>query len=263
MGNRRRLLAAVALLAVLPATGVAWRQNAPASVRAWIGHEAAMEAHLRTAEVTRLEEIGTGVTRPRRAYLSPAEPFDSLTWKVIPPGRHNGYWDSYKSEIAAYLLDRRLDLRMVPPAVERSIRGETGAAVMWVGGVKSVKQTGGQVPSGEVWGGAIRRMQMFDNFIGNGDRNAGNILLGEPGEIVLIDHSRAFVPDRKLPFKFERVDAGLWDRLTALTRDDLEQTIGPWVEAHAIDAMLERRKHMMKDVDTLVKKHGRALVIIP
>ena len=184
-------------------------------------------------------------------------------WKVIPPGRHGGYWDSYKSEIAGYLLDRLLDLRMVPPAVEREIEGETGAAVMWLDGPKSVKQTGGKVPSGEIWGPAIRRMQMFDNFIGNGDRNAGNILIGSPGELILIDHSRAFVADQKLPFKFERVDAALWDRMTKLTRDDLVRTIGPWVDAEAIDAMLQRRKTMADNVGRLVKKRGRVRVIVP
>jgi hypothetical protein len=152
---------------------------------------------------------------------------------------------------------------MVPPAVERQVEGETGAAVMWLDGPQSVKQTGGQVPSGEVWGHAIRRMQMFDNFIGNPDRNAGNILIGSPGELILIDHSRAFVTDRTLPFPFERVDAALWDRLTKLTRDDLVGTIGPWVDAEAIDAMLQRRESMADEVGRLVKKRGSALVIIP
>ncbi len=261
-GRQRGLLAGVTACVALGVWLDAAQAPATASVRTWVGREAAMEAHLETAQVTRLEDIGTGVTKPRRAYLSPEEPFGSLTWKVIPPGRYHGFWDSYKSEIAAYLLDRRLELHMVPPAIERTIDGETGAAVMWVRGTTSVKQAGGKVPSGEIWGAAIRRMQMFDNFIGNGYRNAGNILLGEPGEIVLIDHSRAFVTDRKLPFTFERVDAGLWDRLTALTRDDLVQAIGPWVERQAIDAMLDRRKRMQADVDKLVKKHGRALVIV-
>jgi hypothetical protein len=114
-----------------------------------------------------------------------------------------------------------------------------------------------------VWGHAIRRMQMFDNFIGNPDRNAGNILIGSPGELILIDHSRAFVTDRTLPFPFERVDAALWDRLTKLTRDDLVGTIGPWVDAEAIDAMLQRRESMADEVGRLVKKRGSALVIIP
>ena len=40
--------------------------------------------------------------------------------------------ESYKAEIAAYRLDRLLDLHMVPPIVERELDGRTGAAVMWI-----------------------------------------------------------------------------------------------------------------------------------
>jgi hypothetical protein len=234
----------------------------PPTARTWIGQETAIEGHLRTARVTRLEDIGTGVTRPRRAFLDPAAPCGSLAWKVIPPGRRGGYQESYKSEIAAYELDKLLGLRMVPPAVEREIDGETGAAVMWLDGVRSVKQTGGRVPSSAVWGRDARRMQMFDNLIGNIDRNAGNILLGEPGELILIDHSRAFVTNNRLPHAFERVDAALWDRMTALTRADLAGAVGAWVDGGAIDAMLRRRERMRAQVDKLVAEHGRERVLI-
>ncbi|HEY2433986.1 MAG TPA: hypothetical protein VGI12_15030 [Vicinamibacterales bacterium] len=234
-----------------------------ASVRTWIGREATIEAHLAGAGVVRLEDVGTGVTRPRRAFLDPPEPVASLTWKVVPPGYNRGHWESYKSEIAAYELDRLLELEMVPPAVEREIGGETGAAIMWVDGVKSVKQTGGRVPSEPIWGQAVRRMQMFDNFIGNPDRNAGNILIGRPGELILIDHSRAFVTADRLPFAFDRVDATLWERMSAVTREELAGRLGRWLDGRAIDAMLARRAAMAARVDKLIRKKGRAVVIVP
>src|SRR3954463_14588743 len=146
------LLPVLALLvAGWPAlAGLAARQSAAAdaSAKTWLGHESPIEAHLRSAEVTKLEEIGTGVTRPRRAYLAPADPCSSLVWKPLPPGHRAGHWESYKSEIAAYELDRLLDLQMVPPAVERQIGGETGAAIMWLEGPRSVKQSGGGGPAG-------------------------------------------------------------------------------------------------------------------
>ena len=260
---RTWLVAAALVCLAFSASPHAARPAAAGPARTWIGREAAIEAHLKAARVTRIEEIGTGVTRPRRAWLDPAEPVASMTWKVLPPGRPNGYWESYKSEIAAYELDRLLALQMVPPAVEREVDGEVGAAVMWIDGVESVKQKGGKVPQGPQWGQAIRRMQMFDNLIGNPDRNAGNILLGAPGELILIDHSRAFLRDTRLPFPFERVDATLWTRLTAVTREDLATRLHPWLDDDAVDAMLERRARMVDTVDKLVAKRGRGAVIIP
>jgi hypothetical protein len=105
-------------------------------------------------------------------------------------------------------------------------------------------------------------MLMFDNLISNSDRNAGNIMVGPPGELILIDHSRAFVTDTNLPKKIERVDAALWARMQALTRDDLVRVLGPWMDEEAIDAMLQRRARMVSDVEKLVKKKGRPFVII-
>ena len=236
---------------------------AAVSVRTWLGHEPQIEQHLQRAAVTSLEDIGTGVTHPRRAHLDPPDPVESLVFKVLPPGIRAGFWESYKSEIAAYELDKLLAMHMVPPAVERTIDGETGAAVMWLEGIRSVKETGGKVPSTPVWGPALRKMLTFDNFIGNTDRNAGNILLGPPGELVLIDHSRAFVTSSRLPNKIERVDATLWTRISALTRDELRRAIGSWIDDEQIDAMLERRTRMAEEIDRLVRKRGRAAVIIP
>ena len=232
------------------------------SARTWLGKTAEIEAYLRTADVDRLEDIGTGVTHPRRAYLRPPGPVDSLVWKVLPPGRRGGYWESYKSEIAAYILDARLGMQMVPPAVERTIGEETGAAVMWLDGVKSVKQTGGKVPSGPIWGRPIRVMLMFDDLIANIDRNAGNILLGAPGELILIDHSRAFGTGRKLVNPLQRVDAKLWEAMRALTAEQLNSALGEWLDTDQIRSIIDRRDDMVKAVDKLVERKGRAAVII-
>ena len=133
---------------------------------------------------------------------------------------------------------------------------------MWLDGPTSVKHIGGTVPSGVIWGSAIRRMLMFDDLIGNPDRNAGNLLIGAPGEFILIDHSRAFVTDKKLPNRLERVDAELWDRITALTPATVTATLGPLIDRKAIDAMFERRARMVAAVDKLVAKKGKALVVI-
>jgi hypothetical protein len=252
----------VALFVSVLAVPVRAQPSAAPFALTWLGNESSIEAQLKTAQVTRLEDIGTGVTKPRRAYTGFPDPVASFVWKVLPPGVRGGYWESYKSEIAAYELDKLLGLHMVPPVVERTIEGDTGAAVMWVEGPRSVKQTGRGVPSGEIWGKSIRRMILFDNLICNPDRNAGNILIGQPGELILIDHSRAFTADKKLQHKLERVDGELWDRITALTPADLIRALGAWIDAKAIDAMLERRRRMIADVDKLVAKKRSALVII-
>jgi hypothetical protein len=250
-----------------PAHGATNLRQAHSSVQSsvaatWVGRESEIEAHLRSANVVSLEDIGTGVTNPQRAHVEPAEPVESFAWKPIRPEFRGGHWESYKSEIAAYELDKLLRMRMVPPAVERRVEGDVGAAIMWLSSVESVKQRGGKVPAGATWGHAIRRMQTFDDLIGNHDRNAGNILIGRSGELILIDHSRAFIEDLNLPWKIQRVDAELWGRIESLSREDLDRVLGPWLGEGAIEAMLGRRARMASEVAALVKKKGRTQVIV-
>ena len=72
------------------------------SAKVWLGRAAEYEEFLRTAEVVRTEEIPVGVTKPTRGDFAPGGIVESMTLKSIKPGRHNGYWESYKFEIAAY-----------------------------------------------------------------------------------------------------------------------------------------------------------------
>jgi hypothetical protein len=113
-----------------------------ASSKTWLDRRQALEDYLKIAEAIKMEEIGLGVTKPRRAYLAPGGLVDRMAWKTIRPGIHEGFWESYKSEIAAYELDKLLGLDMVPPTVERRVKGEIGAAVMWISSSKSFKDLG-------------------------------------------------------------------------------------------------------------------------
>ena len=88
-------------------------------------------------------------------------PVDAMVWKPIKPGQYAGRWESYKSEIAAYELDKLLGLDMVPPAVERQIKGDIGAAVMWVEGVKGWDPSVALAPPNPLeWTRQVVRMKM-------------------------------------------------------------------------------------------------------
>src|SRR5262245_17749757 len=111
-------------------------QEPVACSRVWVGHEAEFERALVGGRVTGLEDLPIGVTNPRRGSLDPPTPVARFTWKPLSPGYRRGYKESYKAEIAAYKLDRLLELGMVPPVVEREIDGVAGAAVYWIENMK-------------------------------------------------------------------------------------------------------------------------------
>ena len=96
-------------------------------------------------------------------------------------------------------LDKLLDLQMIPPTVEKRVKGELGAAVMWVKPVRSFKELGGPPtppPTYQAkWNRQLLRAKMFDCLIYNKDPNLGNWLVDPAWNLILIDHTRSFTSD--------------------------------------------------------------------
>jgi hypothetical protein len=72
--------------------------------------------------------------------FAPGGPVDSFTWKPIAPGRYGGYWESYKSEIAAYELLREADLFSVGAIAGAAANAVGGLVDGAIGGVAGVAQ---------------------------------------------------------------------------------------------------------------------------
>lgn len=240
------------------ASGQAPATEEAVSAKTWVGKEAELEEFLKSVEVVSCKDVGVGVTKPQRCTLAPGGPFAELAFKGIQPGRHGGYWESYRSEIAAYELDKAFGLGMVPVTVEKRVKDKTGAAVMWVSPTKSFKDMGGPPsPPGQHlgrWNLQLVRAKMFDNLIGNLDPNLGNWLADPAWNLILIDHTRAFTTDKKLYHELKRIDPALWAKMQELTQESLEATIGKWVGKSEIKAVLERRDKMAE----VIKKLGNA-----
>jgi hypothetical protein len=240
---------------------VAWPQAQPAAVACsniWQTRTAEVEAYLRTAKVEKVTQIPIGVTKPQRAYLEPGGLVASFAWKPIRPGLQSGYFESYKSEIAAYELDKLLGLNMVPVNVERRVNNDLGAAIMWVENVRSWESVQ-PLPKPATWGFQLSRMKMFDDLIGNSDRNKGNLIVDPDWHIYLIDHSRAFVTDSKLPQELQNIDRKIWDKMLALDEASLKTSMGEWLDDRQIQALLRRRDLMKKKIDALVAKRGETV----
>lgn len=237
----------------------------PSKAITWPANRAAIEQCLRTFDIERFEDIPIGITKPKRAYFKPGAAVRSGAWKPLMPGRYSGFWESYKSEIAAYEMDKLLGLDMVPPAVERRIGGQMGALVMWVEGVRGWDPAVPvSAPDPLAWSLQVIRMKMFDQLIGNIDRNKGNLLYDDEFHLVLIDHSRAFTTttDIRKISQPTRIDATLWDRTCALTLEDLQRALGKWIGGRETQAILKRRDRMQAQIDEMVKERGEASVFI-
>jgi hypothetical protein len=229
----------------------------------WVGHEAEFEELLRSAPIERVESVPVGVTKPKRAFFAPGGLAGSAVVKHLPMGQRAGFWEAYKSEIAAYELDRLLGLDMVPVTVERRVEGELASVQLWVEGCRLLKDLDQKAcPRPVEWARQVCRQRVFDNLVANIDRNAGNMLVDGEWNIILIDHSRAFAVN-KMPFEKEmtRLDREFFDRLKALDEAGLRQRVRPWLLSDGqMRDILKRRDRIVAHFERLARERGEAAV---
>ena len=238
----------------------------PQNARTWLGRAAQIEEFIRTAEVTNVEDIGVGVTNPKSADIVGDGPIDRIVFKPLRPGIYRGYWESYRSEIAAYQLDKLLELGMTPPTVEKRVNGDLGAASMYVAPTQSFKDLDGPPTAPSTQIGRLNyqliRAKMFHNLIYNKDQNLGNWLVDPAWNLILIDNSRALTTDDEMVHKLIRIDRDLWDRFVALDEPSLSGAVGDWLSDDEVRAILTRRDSMAEDIEEMVEERGESTVFV-
>jgi len=223
---------------------------------------------LRTATVVSRERIPTGVNRPEQLLLEKDGTRAHAAFRVVDVKKRNVTYDrfyfdlrdSYRHECAAYELARWLDLDFVPPAVLRRIEGKDGSVQIWLEDARDSK--GFKPPNVRAWAAQVWEKDLFDNLILNVDRNLGNILRDDQYRLWLIDHTRAFQPERQLlnPEALARVKRQVWDRLLATTKKDLKVLLGDYLDGKQIDALAKRREALIEHVEGLVAGRGEGAV---
>jgi hypothetical protein len=200
--------------------------------------DADREALLLGGTVVSVKDIGEGVTKPIRASLSwkgvmhsaQIQRVDRPLPDFLRPGRHRAAArDAWRFNVAAYRLDRLLQLNMVPVSVARSYKGQprrlhlVGRRRERAGG-RSGCASNGRRPIRALRAAASRR-PVFDELIMNIDRNLGNLLITNSWQVVLIDHTRSFTPYQNIRNKenLTRCSRALLARMSALTRGDREE----------------------------------------
>lgn len=251
MSHLRRIVLILVWVPTLLAQGQP-PSNQPPSSRIWIGRHQEIEDYLRTAECIRMELLGPN--RAARCTLRPGGPAARMAWKPLPPGLHRGFRESYKAEIAAYEFDKLLSTEMVPPTVERELEGSVGAAQLWVENIYSIKADEGPTETHRAsWEIQLARMTMFDNLIGNRDRNRANMLRDGAWSLILIDHSRAFGIETALYQKMNVIDPAYWAQIERLTRQQLDGALRAWLDPNEVSAILDRREKMRADLKPRMK----------
>ncbi len=243
-----------------------------------VKQRAKWESILKKGEIIRHEDIGEGITKPKRMYLKLGNIETSGCWKN-PEGIQKGYKEDWEYEIAAYKLDRYFGMGMVPPTVERRFRGRRGSLQLWIDLERSeLDRRNDNIPIP-----ADKRMhcdkmlylaRAFDSLIGNIDRTQQNIRWTEDWCLILIDHSRAFRTKRlytdqliygrnglRKTMEVKELPREFVQKVKALDKDKVRSIVGEYLSYGEIEAMMKRRKLLLKDIEELIEERGEAAVL--
>ena len=234
-----------------------------------------LEEFLSRAKITGLKDIGVGVTLPQKATLELDGTKQYGVFKTIDDyakvkqldrGVELEFQDSWKTEIAAYELDKLLGLGMVPATVERSYGGKKGSLQFWIDTKMSEAervQKKMQPPSKFDWEEQVARIRLFDNLIYNTDRHLNNLLITEDWKIRLIDHSRTFRPfdQVKDPKQLTRFSRALLEKIEGLNETVLKEHLGNYLSPYQIRGLLKRRDAILAISKKLIAEKGAGAVL--
>ena len=240
-----------------------------------------IESILRNGRVVDRENLDVGVTLPERLWLEYEGYRISAAFKHLDFERKGlthfekappqlNFKDSFRYERAAYLLDRLLGLQMVPVTVLRNVKAHEGAVVAWVDDAITEQERLRLKLAPEDTRLLIRQraaMRLFDALVYNIDNNLGNQLWTRPDwRLHLIDHSRSFRQQSKLPASFadRPVSLGpeLYDVLRSLDGPQIEAALGEVLSPREIKTLVARLKLILEKIEHDRRDYGDPFVFL-
>ncbi len=226
---------------------------------------AEQEQFLLKAKVVRTRGVSTGITGTLRATLTDGRISHDASIQSVDEykqrfegtqGTEFNFRDSWRYNVAAYRLDRLLELDMIPPSVERMYNGKHGSFTWWVDDVimdeaaRLKKKV--TAPDPRRWNEQMWHVRMFDQLIFNVDRNLGNLVIDKDWTIWMIDHTRAFrlLDLIKSPGNLSLCDRRVIERLKTLDLSTLKTTMKNYLSPDEIEALLKRRNRIVEHFET-------------
>lgn len=238
-----------------------------------IAERAQWEELLKKGKIIKSQKIGEGVTKPRRLFLKKDDREGSGVWKS-PSSTAAGIFDKWQCEIAAYELDKLLELNMVPPTVERRYRGRTGSFQQFCDlPMSEQRRRNENIPYPPEKKEQIEKMiylaRAFDSLIANVDRSLQNIRFTSDWRLILIDHSRAFRSSmdhreqlmygkygRRKPLGFPKLPRKFIEKVRTLNYSNIKNAVGFYLTSYEIKAVLARKELLLKEIEEMIQERG-------
>ena len=240
-----------------------------------------VEQFLKKARFTAREPLGSGVTGSLKVTLELDGKKEFAVLKTIdqfrPGAQLNAnremeidFQDSWRTEVAAYELDKLLGLGMVPATIAREspYNSQPASLQLWVeSSMSEAKRRERAIipPDPNKWSNQLTDMNIFDALIYNTDRHPDNLLITDTFDVRLIDHSRSFRPNAELRNRDDlmRFPREMLEKLEKLDKGAVQKHLGDYLSLAQIDGLMKRRQLLLDLVQELSKKFGERSVVYP
>jgi hypothetical protein len=195
--------------------------------------------------------------------------FFKLTDRQRP---HPSGGDSYKYVIAAYELDKMLELNLVPPTVERRIKGEKGSLMLFLDNVISEServQKEIEPLDPEMFKREMAAVNVFEHLIYFpclcNQTDPDNILIQTDNDwkIWMVDLSTAFMDAPRLikDCPLESCPKDLFENLIDLDEKKVKTRLKAYLLEDELNALLIRKDLIIERIKALIEEKGEESVL--
>jgi len=179
--------------------------------------------------------------------------------------------DSYKYGIAAYELDKLLDLNLVPEVVEREIEGRKGSLQIFIEGSlnESVRRMRNiEPPDPKRFKNTLEDLSVFENLTYSpsicAERELGDILIMDKKDwkVWRVDFSQAFAPSPELIPGCEITGCSkkLFQNLIKLDDKAIRAKLKHYLSDEEMSMLLKRKKLIIEKIKKLIAEKGEESV---
>jgi len=232
-----------------------------------------IEIYLKTAQVgpEEWQEVGRR-TESWIVWLDDGKIKQKGFFRVTDRPHSHPLPDSYKNEIAAYELNKVLDLHFVQPIVEREINDKRGSLSLFLEGFLREDQRRRkniEPIDPERFKGTLEELRVFENLTNSRalcqQRALEDIFImqEENWKVWRVDFSEAFASASELITDCEITCCSrrLFQNLQKLDSNVVKDKLSPYLGDHEIDALLKRKELIIEKIRRLIEEKGEDSVL--
>ena len=178
--------------------------------------------------------------------------------------------DSYMYGLAAYELDKLLDLNIIPPVVERTLTGGKASLqilvnLLWDEDERRLKNI--TPPDPERFFNALEEIKIFEYLVYDDllclQSDLQDILITDEWKVWHVDFSEAFEPEPRLieGCEITRCSRKLYQNLQQTEDKKIKSKLKKYLNKDEIDALLKRKKLIIETIQKLIEEKGEAAVL--